>query len=115
MTVFLFLLGAERARKYTIIHINIKKNVIITLYIYILEIKARHRRAKRNLNTNVFCRVAARSDRLQCLEEAVDFLNAGARINKLQARATFGRPPKCCVIYGGLRPPAIHMPARTVE
>ena len=42
-----------------------------------------------------------------------DFLNAGAKINEVQTRATFGRPPKCCVIYGGLRPPAIHMPART--
>jgi len=42
------------------------------------------------------------------LREVVGFLHARARINKLLARAAFGRPPKCCVIYGGLRPPATH-------
>ena len=41
----------------------------------------------------------------------MNFLNAGARINKLQARATFGRSPEHCVIHGGLRPPAMYMPA----
>ena len=35
-----------------------------------------------------------------CLEGTVDFLEVA------QARATFGRPPKRCVINGGLRPPA---------
>ena len=44
--------------------------------------------------------------RLNCLEGTVDFLSARTRINKLQARATFGRPPKRCVINGGLRPRA---------
>ena len=47
------------------------------------------------------------SDRLKRLAGTMDFRNAGARINKLQPRAAFGRPPKYCGIYGGLRLAAI--------
>ena len=49
------------------------------------------------------------------LEGAVDSLNAGARSNKLQARTTFGHQPKRCVTNGDLRPPARHIPARTIQ
>ena len=46
---------------------------------------------------------------MKCLEGTVNFINARARINKLHARATFGRLPKTSVSgcnVGGLRPPA---------